>query len=422
MSNYRQGTRRRMNKFRLGEVSFVDRPAQTHATADISKASVDELLDGDLGANEEMVKRGDLVSMATSSEDGHQHGISLHGDCDGLRIIVHYAAMPGSAEGGAVDRGHDHQVIRSADGQYTLTENLGHTHSIDSAQMANVLLEAMNKAEDNPDWDHIPMELGGVPLADLPEVQKASSNEDHDEGEPTMAEPTTEQRLAAAEAENATLKAVNEMTPEHRAHYDGIDKALDDDAATAFLKADAKTRDAIVSKAKADADAETAKSQGDDPVVFTSDDGTEYRKSDDPRLVKMAQDRDADRKESIRLQKAAEDADLTKRAEGDLASFPGDLAVRKAILKAVDGIKDDTVRVAAHDALKAQNAKMAPAFQTIGASGAPVQKSDDAAGAEAQLDELAKKYQADNPGTDFYTAYEKVSEANPELLNKAVAG
>jgi hypothetical protein len=204
------------------------------------------------------------------------------------------------------------------------------------------------------------------------------------------------------------LTAVAALTGVQKTHFD----ALDDVAKEAFLKMeDAAKAGAIDAAKKAAEDA--------DPVVYKSAGGQEFRKSDDPRLVDMAKSMDEQAKENIRLQKAAEDTALTKRAEEDLEFFPGEVEVRKSILKAVDAIGDEAVRTAAHDALKAKNASMAPAFTTVGAGGTPAVKGNSQAEAEAELDRLAKE-QASKDSTDFFTAYEKVSDANPELLKKAM--
>lgn len=410
---------------------------------------------------EDLAKRGDLVDMASSSEAGHQHGVSIIETHDGIGIVVHYGV--GEGENAAP---HDHQVVFNPDGTYSMTENRGHTHELDSARMQQMILERVAKSAEEltkagaagherarlaragtamgdgslpirtgsdlkiavaavekglvrdrtAAAEHIARRAEALgksgslpekgPLADLLKRAKSGGGSVA-KGATQMADDTKE--LDALKAENERLKAVAALSPVHKAHYDAL---KGDEAKAAFLKADEAGRDAEVAKvAKAASD--------ENPVVYTAANGDEFRKSDDPRLIKMAKERDEERKENIRLQKAAEDAALTKRVETDLKNLPGDVNVRKAILKAVDGIEDEATRTAAHDALKAHNARLAPNFTTIGTTAAPIAKGSDREQAEADLDRMAKEAAAKD-GTDYFTAYEKVSEANPELLAKAV--
>ena len=217
------------------------------------------------------------------------------------------------------------------------------------------------------------------------------------------------QEMDALRDLNATLLRVLAMTTAQKEHYDG----LDDAEKAAFLDLDNVAKDAAL-QAKAEAD----------PVVYKSkSSGLEFRKSDDSRMVDMAKQMDADREETIRLRKKAEDDDLTKRAENELAYLPGDLSVRKAILKQVDAIEDEATRDAAFAALKAQNAQLSGAFKTVGADGSltPVQLDGSVRkAAEDELEQLAKSIQAKD-SIGYYEAYEKASEQRPDLLDKAVS-
>ncbi len=474
-SNYRRGRRRRMEKFALGEISFVDSPAQSPAVADIMKnhvgeMTVEELMDPNLSDEEwlekhgidsegEVEKNGDLVDMVTSVDEGHQHGIRVRDDCDGMYLWISYA-------GGDRDSMHDHQVIFNADGTYSVTENVGHSHTIDSVALQQVIIariaakaadldddkdrEARKAAADAgeamPDGsfpvfgkDHLSaalIALEAAPEDAQPEIAahvikradalglgeempkdgslaailaKASTGGGSvGKGEIDM--PVTQEELDALKAKNERLEKVAALSGVHKSHFDTLDEATQDE----FLKADEAGRDALVEAA------EVAKAD-EDPVVYTADNGDEFRKSDDPRLIKMAKDRDEERKENALLKAKTEDDALAKRAETDLANFPGDVPVRKAILKAVDGIEDDETRTAALDALKAKDARMAKGFTTIGTTGTvDLEKAlGDKESAGAELDELAKA-RASKEGEDFYTAYEKVAQENPELAAKAV--
>lgn len=370
--------------------SFLARMMEEDST--MTRARARRMFNGDTE------KAGDLVDLATSSDAGHQHGIHVYMYDDEIAIVTSYAMGEDS------DRSHDHQLVRNADGSYSVLENAGHTHDdIPADAIMNIITQRLLEKE--AAGEELPEE---GPLADLLAAAKKSKDQ-QSEGEPEMADDNKE--LDALKAQVAALTAVAALTGAHKAHYD----TLDEDGQAEFLKMDdaAKTRAVEAAEKAAKAKAEEA-----DPVVYTADNGDVFKQSDDPRLVKMAKERDAERKENIRLQKAAEDEALTKRAE-ELKFIPGDVDVRKAMLKALDGIEDEGVRKKAHEAIKAVNRDNSPLFKTVGAGGTPTFKADTVAEAEAELDRLAKE-RAAKEGEDFYTAYEKVSDANPDLLKKAM--
>jgi len=214
-------------------------------------------------------------------------------------------------------------------------------------------------------------------------------------------EKADSERVAELEAELALAKSVGDLSDAERAHYD----ALEGEAQSAFLAKSADQRAAELE--------DIAKG---DPVVYTATDGSEFRKSDDPRLVAMAKRND---EQARQLAKAAVDkaqAGFEKRATDELPNLGGDVATRAAILKAVDGIADEEVRKSALEVLKGANATNGDIFTKRGTSEAGSDK-----GAVDQLDGLAKAYAAEK-GVDYFTAYEKVAEANPELAAKAIAG
>jgi|TARA_Y100000310_G_scaffold160698_2_gene160509 hypothetical protein len=204
------------------------------------------------------------------------------------------------------------------------------------------------------------------------------------------------------------------LTDTEKAHM----ATLSDEDVQEFLYKSADDRAADVSAAVED-----------DPVTYKSDEGEEFRKSDDPRMVAMAKRHDADRKEIAKDRARIRNAEFIKRAETDMVSFPGEVSTHVAILKAVDGIADETVREAAQDALKAQNTRLAKADTELGTTadgdlpeGTSYGKRGETLNeAEAKLESLAKAYQKDNPGTNYYDAYDVVCDANPTLLD-ATAG
>lgn len=392
---------------------------------------------------------GDLVDFATGAAEGHQHAISfIRGDDFGM--VVHYAM------GNDQERPHDHQIVKNPDGTYSVTENAGHTHDINSADLQRAIAESMMKqgpdretrdrlaesGEALPDGSfpirngtdlrnaiqafgraseedrtrvarHIRRRARALDMADqLPEegvladlLKSAGDGEEEQaKGDSDMADKEQD----ALKARVAHLTAVAALSGAHKSHFD----TLDEDGQAAFLKMDNAEKDAAIKAA------ETAKAEAD-PVVYTADNGAIYKSSDDPRLVAMAKERDTERKETIRLQKVAEDQALEKRASTELANLPGELSVRKEILRQVEKIEDEETRKSAMDVLKSQNARMGGVFKTFGSGGEPAQEATTKSEANAELDRMAKELAA-KTGDDFYTAYSKVADQNPDLVAKAM--
>ena len=361
--------KRIMREFRIDEISGVDNPAQEGARVAIMKRAEpreNNLPDGTypLALNtavlENVVKReiqkgmGDLADLLTSEEEGHQHGISIGTYEGSVEIRVMYSQGP------EAEASHDHPVVRSPEGQYTLGMVAGHTHAIDQEAMSGALLALVTKTE------------GGEPMTTQIGTQ-----------------PTVEE----LGAQLARAHAVVALTGEERAHFE----ALPEEARTAFLAKSADDR-------KAEIGAVTKAAQDANPVVFTAADGTEFRKSDDPRAIAMAKRLDATEQENAALKARDEQTTLEKRAEAELPHLPGDVKTRAAMLKAIDGIEDEAQREAALGALKAQNEAMSKAFQTYGHGAQPEPGSP-----ADQLDKLAKVYAEKNGGT-FEAAYMKVAD------------
>ncbi len=361
--------KRIMQEFRINEISSVDSPAQEEARVAIMKRAEpreNNLPDGTypLALNtavlENVVKReiqkgmGDLADLLTSEEEGHQHGVSIGAYEGSVEIRVMYSQGP------EAEASHDHPVVRSPEGQYTLGMVAGHTHAIDQEAMSGAVLALVTKTE------------GGEPMTTQIGTQ-----------------PTVEE----LGAQLARAHAVVALTGEERAHFE----ALPEEARTAFLAKSADDR-------KAEIGAVTKAAQDANPVVFTAADGTEFRKSDDPRAIAMAKRLDATEQENAALKARDEQTTLEKRAGAELPHLPGDVKTRAAMLKAIDGIEDEAQREAALGALKAQNEAMSKAFQTYGHGGQPEPGSP-----ADQLDKLAKVYAEKNGGT-FEAAYMKVAD------------
>ena len=205
--------RRIMRSFKMSEISAVDSPAQEGAGALLMKRNG--------------IEKGysDLVDIFTSSADGHQHGVRFAVYEDGTsRIEVSYAA-------GEDGESHDHQVMRSSDGSLVLSENQGHTHTLDADALQRALISmTVGKSSDAENIGNQPTEDGMT--------QKATSSD---------AAGDQSAEIKKRDDEIARLNAIVSMTPEHRAHYD----ALSSEARRAdFLKMDIGQREDVLEQAE----------------------------------------------------------------------------------------------------------------------------------------------------------------------------
>ena len=204
-----------------------------------------------------------------------------------------------------------------------------------------------------------------------------------------------EKQLKAAEDGLKVANAVIALKPEERTHFD----TLDEEGKKGFLVKsgdDRKSEMDAVKKAATDAD----------PVVYTTVDGVELRKSVGEVVLALAKSNDTIRKENKELRDKNDQDALEKRAKEELEFLPGDLATRAAMLKAIDGISDEPQRKAAHNALKAQNKAMSDAFKVRGHAGEPADGT-----ADGELDSLSKAYAKEHNVTEA-VAYAKVLETD----------
>jgi hypothetical protein len=184
----------------------------------------------------------------------------------------------------------------------------------------------------------------------------------------------------------AKAESFGKLTDIEKGHYATLDVAGQDE----FLKMDEGARANVLENlVKAD------------PVIYTNSDGEEFRKSDDPRLVKMAKQADEDRKLAKADRDRAENLELAKRVEDELSNLPGEAPAKVALLKAIDGITDEASRTAINELLKAANTGVAAAFDTHGTT--DIAKGN----AEEELDTLAKAH-ATEKDISFADAYDAI--------------
>lgn len=202
------------------------------------------------------------------------------------------------------------------------------------------------------------------------------------------AEAAAKEKLDKVQAELAGAQLLAKLSDAEKAHLAG----LADEGKTAFLKLDADGRKA-----------ELAKAGEANPVVYTSEDGEEFRKGDDPRLIRLAKRADEDRKLAKTEREKREAQDLEKRAETELGNLPDADGAKVALLKAVDGIKDEKARAAATALLKAGNDGLEKAFDRAGT------RSPQSGDAEERYEALSKKYAEANKVT--------IEQARADVLN-----
>jgi hypothetical protein len=110
-------------------------------------------------------------------------------------------------------------------------------------------------------------------------------------------------------------------------------------------------------------------------------------------LAEMAKDADAMAEKLAKSEQAAEAVTFEKRAEEVIKHWPGTLAERAAIMKAVDGIADEALRNAAIEKCKAADVAFASITKRVGHSGGGDLVGATGAGPEAQLNALATEIQ-----------------------------
>jgi len=366
---------------KIDEISAVDRPAQPGATSAIMKRH-DPKKSTVIGKNVKM----------TTAVDGHQHTIDLTG-WEGEHL---YGGNTSWIKSDDDDEGHQHPWVYDAQGGLVIGEALGHRHDIEDFQksapkqptgeptmakrilksaLASALLCSTAIAKFDEATAHeddaamirkaaLDLNIGGMLPTDGP-LSKASADEDEDDADKKKKEAE----------EMKKFQAIASLTGVQKSHYD----TLDENGQAAYLKMDSAARDTEISKSK-DAD----------PVVYTSLDGSVFRKSDDERLVKSIKAADDDRRQ---LAKSRVDArtDRIEKSVGELGNLPGETDVKKALVGAIEDIKDPAMRKGAYEILKGANDIDKSDFKRAG----KISKAD-VADADNKLEKMAQDYAAEH--------------------------
>ena len=349
--------RRIMHKFRMDEIASVDRAAQRPAAALLMKRD-----------DEDVQKR----VVLTTDENGHTHSIM---DFENSGTTSFDPSVD-------ADFGHAHPWVRNDDGSLTIGSADGHTHEV---------------RED----------AGLSKQAQLPEGQRSQRSADSGGGQHEGENPMTkvdDDKTAGAENEAVTKRleelekraekaeSLAKLNDAEKAHWE----SLPDEGEDAFLKLDASGRRSELEKA-----------QGDDPVVYTTDDGDVIRKSEGKRAENQARKIDEQARE-LAVEKAARRQEtFEKRAEDELGNLPGERPLKVSLLKAIATMPDEEQK-GVGELLAAANSRLAKAFIEGGTrEGEPVVGKSDA---EVELETRAQKRATDNDMT-FAKAYKEEIES-----------
>ena len=346
----------RWTKFDWQELSAVDRPAQETATMDIRKRD----------------EKNDYVDVASSVTDGHQHGIRVSVSNGRLDLIVMYASSPGE------EFSHDHQIVRQDDGNFTLTMNNGHSHTLNQTDIESVITDAIENKT-------LKVSKGQTAATLRKSIPFKSRSLKVDIGDKPMTKEE-KAKLEALEAENKTLKAESALSPERKAFYD----SLDDTAKAAFLE-----------KSEADQDAEIAKSK-----PAEKEDSEKSEDSDVSDRMAELEKQNAE----LRLEREID------KTLADLPNLPGTTEEKRTLVKNALAIENEADRKVQLDFLKAQSKDASKAYVTVGSSekSEQIDKSDSEA-LNDKVNELAQAKVSADPSLSIEKARTLVRRENPEL-------
>ena len=400
-----------MESLFIDELSGVDRPAQEGAQALLIKRVSDD----------DLLKSAGL--MLTSDEKGHSHLLDSNEE----------GGTTSCNSSSGAEYCHSHPWVKTSDGTMMIGAAEGHGHSVIEKRFipeddglnftVEKRLELAKEGKALPDGS-FPI----VDIADLRNADKAFSRAKNeglvkrhierrakdlgaldalisiksglqkekkamtDKTEKTVEQ--VEKELQDKEVELAISKAFGDLNDAEKAYHAG----LDSEGQKAFLKLDADGRKNLIEKAA-----------GENPVVYTDAGGNEYRKSDDARVVAAVKRADESDKVAKEEREKNRDLEFAKRAEADLDKLPGDMDVKKALIKVVDGIDDTKIREGVTALLKAGNASLDKAFEKVGARGEGEKGTID-----AEYEKLAEKYAKDNDVT--------IEIARADVLTKSAEG
>lgn len=273
-----KGKRRIMRSFKMSEISAVDVPAQEGALAAVIKSGkpIKSLVIAKCGMDHD-----DGPALMTSAVDGHAH------------LVHHSDAMSGETSyggGSGEEYGHAHPWIRDAmTGAITIGEQHSHTHSIEGAE---------NKR---------------APVPAPATIVKESVMDPKDQEISKLKLETA--RLTEELAKALKLGELTDVEKQHANTLQGAQREL-------FIAKTQAEREVVV-KAYTE-------------VVYEDCDGNKYTKADDKRLVDAAKRSDAALKRAADAEERERATAMAKRAEDELAHWPGTAEDKTWLLGTLD--------------------------------------------------------------------------------------
>lgn len=373
-----------MTKFKIHELSGVDRPAQAGARAVIMKRDGEMAIDPIIKREFSDDKRKELAESGAALPDG-SFPIETKGDLENAVQAFGRAKDKPKAKAHIISR----------------AKTLGATGSLpdgwvsdavkDDGESGGVEMSAeLKKAYGLP-----ATATDGELITAMAKAQKESMEE------------TEKAKKEAADAKEKADKATRKasMTDEEKDHTSGMSDADSD----AFMqKPEADRKNAIAAAKK-----------GDESFVSK---GVTIRKSVVGEgvfqlLKSQAEDISALAAGIAKANGDAETAKFAKMAVTEYAHIAGTPEERALVLKNIHAITDDKAREAALSVLKAAEGAGKFAFSRVGTGGgqAPAGGGNTA----GEIDKLAKEYQKTHPTVSFEKAYSEVIAENPGLYAKA---
>lgn len=366
-----------MTKFKISELSGVDRPAQSGARATIMKR--------DYTADERKAAAdaGEAMpdgSFPIKTKDDLKNAVQSHGRAaDPAKAKTHIIARAKAL--GATDQLPDDWEVKKADP--------GH-HDGQGVPMSNAIKKALGLADTATDTE---VEAAIIKLASS-ELKEANA------------------KLAKAESDLALANKIAKMAPAVREHYEVL------------LKADKKKDAEDLADMGADDAMEKVKklAAGDETVVIEGRTISKRAVGEDMFAVMKSQAAriDASAAEIKKARDETAQAGFAKRATEEFGHLAGTPDERASVLKFLDAAPTE-VKTAAEAIFKAAEGHAKFAFSRAGAGGG--KPAGDGDTAEEKLTKLAKEYEKSHsttPGMTFAKAYDAVAQANPQLYEEVI--
>ena len=392
------------------EVSTVDRPAQSGATAvlmkrgevpevELAKMTFEQTLRGNMLSEQVRDAFYKTFNNLYSGKDAFRKALAdeIAAGGDGTKASEAFKQWFGTLVDQALGAAKALDVGAIADLEKTITKAA--SDWLDSQETDMIIKDraeleaAINKAKADGD---------NLTVGTVAAIHKAAINLKAEDALPAegplakAAKPKVgedeDEDMKAMKAKMARMEKRDALPVDLRKHYD----TLSDDAA----------RDAFLAKDTGAQKVELEKAAGDDPVVYTTLDGIDIRKSAGDAVVNALKSADSARRE-VAVEKAQRvNLELEKRAETELGKLGGTMIGKKALLKAVDAIEDESLRKAAQEVIASATeiAGKGDIFEKQGSGRAvPLEKGS----AESKLEKMAQDRAKEN-NISFEKAYTEV--------------